>query len=282
MGTGIAYPGAFSLAVPVSIVHNGMAMSSDNDEWIDLGNAHFTRGMLAELEQRVVLREFSRYVEEVLGKINDGKEATVYLCRARADVVDGGDALAAKMYRARKFRAFSTESQYADSRYVRDRRMRKAIQGRTKKGRAASRHLWIDREWEALTSLFAAGASVPKPYAQCADGILMEFLGVDGVRAPALAEIRLDPAEAERALASLTRDLEILLDCGYVHGDLSPYNVLYLDGAARMIDLPQAVRIDETPDAWILFHRDVDNLTRYFAKTGVMSDPIDLAARLWR
>ena len=88
--------------------------------------------------------------------------------------------------------------------------------------------------------------------------------------------------EAESAFASLTRDLEILLDCGYVHGDLSPYNVLYLDGAARMIDLPQAVRIDETPDAWTLFHRDVDNLTRYFTRNGVMSDPIDLAIRLWR
>jgi len=256
-------------------------MSSHDDEWIDLGNAHFTRGMLTDLEQRVVLREFSSYIEEVLGKVNDGKEATVYLCRARADVAGGVESLAAKMYRARKFRAFSTESQYADSRYVRDRRMRKAIKGRTKKGKQASRHMWIDREWQALTSLCEAGASVPKPYAQCADGILMEFLGADGERAPSLAEVRLERDAADRAFVSLIRDLEILLDCGFVHGDLSPFNVLYLDGAARMIDLPQAVRIDETPDAWTLFHRDVANLARYFAKCGCVSDTWSLVTRLW-
>jgi RIO kinase 1 len=109
----------------------------------------------------------------------------------------------------------------------------------------------------------------------------MEFLGNDGQRAPSLAEIRLDRDAAAQALASLIQDLEILLDCGLVHGDLSPFNVLYLEGAARMIDLPQAVRIDETPDAWALFHRDVDNLVRYFAKCGWLSDTMHLVMRLW-
>src|SRR5262245_56361633 len=225
-------------------------MSSHDDEWIDLSDAQFTRGMLGGLEQRVVLREFSSYVSDVEGMVNDGKEATVYRCRARPTLPDWTAEppalLAAKMYRARKFRAFATESQYLDGRDVRDRRMRKAIQGRTRKGKRASHHLWIDREWDALNLLHAAGASVPKPYAHCADGILMEYLGHGPTRAPALVELHLEPEEAERVFTSLVRDLEILVQCGLVHGDLSAFNVLYLDDAPRMIDLPQAVRIDDT------------------------------------
>jgi RIO kinase 1 len=81
---------------------------------------------------------------------------------------------------------------------------------------------------------------------------------------------------------SLVRDLEILVQCGLVHGDLSAYNVLFLDAAPRVIDLPQAVRIEDAQDAWALFHRDVDNLSRYFARHGLAVDPIVLAIGIWQ
>ena len=48
-----------------------------------------------------------------------------------------------------------------------------------------------------------------------------------------------------------------------MHGDLSAYNVLYLDDTPRMIDLPQATRIDDADDPWPLFHRDVSNICDY-------------------
>jgi RIO kinase 1 len=255
-------------------------MASDGDEFIDLAGANFTRGVLGDLEQRVVLREFSGYVTAVEGRINDGKEATVYLCRGRPDAVDA-EFLAAKIYRARKFRAFATESRYRNPDKMRDRRLAKAIKGRSRTGQRASHHLWIDREWQALNALFDAGASVPKPYARCDDGVLMEFVGNAGVAAPALAESRLPPQDAERVFALLLGDIEILLDCGFVHGDLSAFNVLYLDGRPRLIDLPQAVNIDEVSDAWSLFYRDVENLCRYVTKCGVAADPLDIALRLW-
>jgi RIO kinase 1 len=171
-----------------------------------------------------VVREFSNYVTSVEGRVNDGKEATVYLCRGRPDVVDA-ESLAAKIYRARKFRAFATESRYRNPAKMRDRRMAKAIKERSRVGQRASHGLWIDREWQALNVLFEAGACVPKPYARCEDGVLMEFIGRDGVRAPALAELRLAPALARAAFERLLVDVEILLDCGLVHGDLSAFNV---------------------------------------------------------
>jgi len=254
-------------------------MSSYDDESIDLARAGFTRGSLAELERRVVLREFSTWVSDVTRKVNDGKEATVYLCSGRPDAP--AEHLAAKMYRARKFRAFATEGRYINPEKMRDRRLAKAIRGRSREGLRASHHLWIDREWQALDVLFDAGASVPKPWARCGDGILMEFLGRDGECAPALSELKLGVDAATRALERLLRDVEILLACGLVHGDLSAFNVLYLDDVPRLIDLPQAVRIDDAPDACSLFYRDIDNLCRYFTKCGVGTDALGIARRLW-
>ena len=256
-------------------------MSSKEIDSSDLSRPTFTRVSLATAEREVIAREFSNYVDEVVGMINDGKEATVYLCRARTDVADV-DHLAAKMYRARKFRAFSNEATYINTDKVRDRRMAKAMRQKTRHGRDAAHHHWIGREWQMLEELHAAGASVPKPYMHCSDGILMEYIGRNGERAPALAELRLDREEAERAFPMVVRDIEIMLECGIVHGDLSAYNILYLDETPRLIDLPQATRIDDASDPWTLFHRDVSNVCEYFRKRGLEVDTLDLALGLWR
>jgi len=259
----------------------GIFMSSKDDDFIDLTRPNFLRGSLAAAERQVIEQEFSSYVTEVVHKINDGKEATVYLCRARADVV-GVDYLAAKMYRARKFRAFASDSAYVNTDRIRDRRLAKAMRQHSRRGRLIAHHQWIDREWQMLELLHDAGASVPRPVARAHGGILMEYLGVGLERAPALAEIRLAPLDMQRVFDSVVRDLEILLACGVIHGDLSAYNIMYLDDRPRLIDLPQAMPIDDAPDPWALFHRDVVNVAEHFSKRGVAVDPLDLALRLWQ
>ena len=256
-------------------------MSSNDDEFIDLTRPSFLRGSLAAAERHVIEQEFSSYVTGVVHKINDGKEATVYLCSARTDVV-GADHLAAKMYRARKFRAFASDSTYVNTAKMRDRRMAKAMRKHTRHGRHAAHHQWIDREWQMLELLHEAGVSVPRPVARCDGGILMEYLGVGLERAPSLAEARLSRDEAERAFHLVVRDIEAMLSCGVIHGDLSAYNILYLDDRPRMIDLPQAMRIDHAPDPWALFHRDVANVAGHFERCGVDVDGLGLALRLWR
>jgi RIO kinase 1 len=256
-------------------------MASKEIDSTDLARPAFTRGALAAAEQQVIERDFSSHVTDVVGMINDGKEATVYLCRARADVC-GVEHLAAKMYRARKFRAFASDATYVNPDKIRDRRKAKAMRQRTRHGRAAAHLHWIDREWQMLQLLHGAGASVPKPYLQCSDGILMEYVGRGGERAPTLHELRLSPEQARGAFEQVVRDIEILLDCGVVHGDLSAYNILYLDETPRLIDLPQATRIDDASDPWTLFHRDIANVCEYFRKHGVDVDGLDLALQLWR
>jgi RIO kinase 1 len=252
------------------------------DDGIDLARPRFLRGSLREMEQRVVLDEFMQYITDVVATVNDGKEATVYLCRAKREV--GVEHLAAKVYRARKFRAFANESTYVQTRRMRDRRLAKAVRGRSRKGRQAMHVMWQRREWDALVNLHAAGASVPIPYAFGERGILMEYVAGDGVLtgAPVLSECRLTVAEAQTVWHAVRRDIECLLDCGLVHGDLSAYNILMADGRARLIDLPQAVQIDEAPDAWLLFLRDVENVCSYFERQGLTLDAVGEAHRLWR
>lgn len=249
---------------------------------IDLLADGFTRGQLAGLEQRMIMEVFSKHVAEVAGTVSGGKEATVYLCRTRAERRIAGGYAAAKVYRGKRFRAFRNNADYADSRHVGDRRLAKAIRNRTRVGQRASHHLWVQREWDVLSVLHDAGASVPQPLDVAPDAVLMELIGTDGVPAPQLSHVRLERPEARRALDALLEDVEILLDCGLVHGDLSPYNVLYHDGRPRLIDLPQAVDTTGPADAWTLFHRDVDNVCSHFRRQGVDEDALAVAMRLWR
>ncbi|MGE0621068.1 MAG: RIO1 family regulatory kinase/ATPase [Pseudomonadales bacterium] len=250
-----------------------------DDGTIDLMGGGFTRGMLAEMEQKMLLEVFSAHIESVTGKINDGKEATVYQCRAKPG--RGVDWYAAKVYRARRFRGFANNAEYTDTGRLRDRRMAKAIRKGTRTGRQASQRLWVDQEWAAMTALHEAGASVPVPVNHGPDAVLMEFVGTDGEPAPMLTRVRLDPEAARQAYESLKRDVALLLDCGLVHGDLSAYNVLYQAGRPRLIDLPQAVSLDGALDAWALFHRDVENLGDYFRRQGLDVDVTGDALTLW-
>ena len=161
-------------------------MSTRDDDSFDLSRPTFKRGQLAAAECQVIEFEFASCVQAVLGKIDDGKEATVYLCRTRADACDR-PFLAAKMYRARIFRAFANDSAYRNPGRMRDRRLAKAMRQRSRKGVHAAHLQWVDREWEALSALYAAGASVPQPYLRCSNGILMEYLGDADGSAPSLA-----------------------------------------------------------------------------------------------
>lgn len=244
---------------------------------IDLLNSDYRRGQLAELETEMLLQVFSGSIAAVAGQINDGKEATVYCCLGHQD-----QHYAAKVYRDRRFRAFANESTYLDPNSVGDRRLAKAIRKRSKIGRRTSQRLWIQREWQALNMLYEAGASVPEPLDHAPDAILMELIGTGNEAAPMLAQVQLNQPEAERAWRCIIDDIETLLSCGLIHGDLSAYNILYHQGQPRLIDLPQVLDIDGPGDSWTLFHRDISNIAGYFARQGLEIDALDLAIRLWQ
>ena len=244
---------------------------------IDLLSGRFLRGELAELEQKMLLEVFSKYVSHVDGMVNDGKEATVYRCLGHDN-----EYYAAKVYRDRRFRAFANESSYLDAASIGDRRLTKAIRKRTKIGRRTSQHLWINREWQALNMLYEAGASVPEPLDKAPDAILMELVGSEGAAAPMLAQLKLDKTAAEKAFKAILLDIEKLLDCELIHGDLSAYNILYHNCRPRLIDLPQVLDIHGAGDNFAPFLRDIENIATFFERQGLTVDALDISIKLWR
>ena len=245
-------------------------MPYKDHEPIDLAAANFVVGQLEGFEKDNITNAFAGFVDEVLGKINDGKEATVYLCRADADAIASGTVdqpyLAAKMYRARKFRNFENDRSYRNFDKMRDKRLARAMRGKTRKGQRAFHGQWIESEWQSLTRLWELGVRVPRPYLHYADGILMGYIGTDAGPAPRLINCRLDDSTAGILLAAILDDLKLMIEGNLVHGDFSAYNILFDGERHTIIDVPQAVDTRVSPDAYNLFQRDLINLEKYFSR----------------
>ncbi|MHC5038074.1 MAG: RIO1 family regulatory kinase/ATPase domain-containing protein [Planctomycetota bacterium] len=244
-----------------------------------LTEGDFKRELLRDFEREHLLDTFKTYVSEVLQPINDGKEATVYPCLARPST--GAKLFAAKVYRARKFRAFRKDRAYYLNRHCLDGRMARAMKSGTQRGRTMSHQAWIQSEWNALRQLYAGGADVPEPLALSDNAILMEFIGDETKAAPMLAHVKLGNEEGRQVFHDLLRNIETFLACDLVHGDLSAFNVLYWRGRAVIIDVPQAIDLRQGKDNLPLLMRDVRNLCTYFAKQGVFVDADSLAIDLW-
>ena len=77
-------------------------------------------------------------------------------------------------------------------------------------------------------------------------------------------------------------NIELWLACDRIHGDLSPYNMLYWDGAITIIDFAQAVDPRYNPAVGELLARDIARVCQYFTRFGVESDASALASDLWQ
>jgi RIO kinase 1 len=216
-------------------------------------------------------------IDDVLGVVKSGKEATVYLCSASA-----GALLAAKVYRSREVRQFANAATYQEGRLRGvTRRDARAMTQKSRAGREMAFGRWVSDEDATLTLLYASGVAVPAPIAMSERVIVMEYVGDERAPAPVLASVRLDRDEAERVFALLIRNVEKMLACDRVHGDLSAYNVLYHNGDLRIIDFPQAVDARFNSNARSLLERDIDNLCRHFERLGVRAEGYRIARELW-
>jgi len=228
------------------------------------------------------LSEFfeAEWITEVVREVKSGKEGTVYCCRAAART--GHDLLAAKVYRPPEHRLFHNRAVYEEGRWIGDRRLGRALAKKTRVGRALGADIWGAHEYETLALLHGAGAAVPKPVARSGQALLMTYVGDLDRAAPLLQHAEIPSDEAASLFRRLLREIGLWLGCGRVHGDLSPYNILYWNGEPTVIDFPQAVDIETNPQARALLTRDVTNLCRFFARYGVRADPEMVAFDLWR
>jgi RIO kinase 1 len=218
-------------------------------------------------------------ISEVLYTVKSGKEATVYCCQAQPSM--GVDLLAAKVYRPRNNRGFKNDSMYQEGRVILKGQVRRAVENKTRFGRKAQFAIWVNYEFEALNTLYKAGADIPRPLASTDNAILMEYVGDRQWAAPALQHVELHRGDARRVFDQLMGNVELWLAHNYIHADLSAYNVLYWMGKARIIDFPQVVDPRFNPNALTLLTRDIENICRYVARYGLERDGQRIAQELW-
>lgn len=229
-----------------------------------------------------------QWISDVLRRVKGGKEASVYLCRAGAEV--NAEFIAAKVYRPRSLRNLKNDHAYREGRdnlddegkVVLDDGMQHAMQKRTEYGRNLLHQSWIAYEFTSMQVLKAAGADVPEAYEMAHNAILMSYVGdLDGC-APTLSEISLERTEARGLFERVLYNIDLLLSKERIHGDLSAYNILYWDGAITLIDFPQVVSPKVNRNAYSIFERDVTRVCEYFAKQGVHANPRKIASDLWK
>lgn len=215
-----------------------------------------------------------------LGLLKTGKEADVFLVERRL----GGRAnvLAAKRYRKFEDRLFRNDARYRTARRTGESRLDKAMAEGNRAGMAFRARLWLATEFSTLSRLWSAGAPVPYPVQSLGNELMVELIGSPEQVAPRLVHARLDRGSPElrSAWQQLAEALHVMVRCGVVHGDLSPYNLLWDDGRLVVIDLPQAVDPIAHPEGIALLERDVTTVTTWFRRNGVEIDADALFASL--
>lgn len=242
---------------------------------------------MTPLEHEVLLGLLESFLDdslitEVLEVVQGGKEATVFRCRAAPST--GRDYVAAKVYRPMERRNFKNDSIYQQGRVILSQRAKRAYENRSDFGRQVQYGRWVNSEYATQQALYEAGADVPEPLACNGSAIVMEWLGSDDQAAVQLRHARFERGEAIDLHDRLMTNIELMLRNNVIHGDLSPFNVLYLsrEQGVRIIDFPQAVDPRENRNACELLFRDVENIGRFFERFGVRSDPGRFASRLWK
>jgi RIO kinase 2 len=127
------------------------------------------------------------------------------------------------------------------------------------------------KEFEALSTLYPKGISVPKPIKQNRHVIVMSI--IEGAELYYL-EIPNPRKVLDEILLNIKKAYK---DAGIIHADLSPYNIIVqLDEHILIIDWPQYVTIKH-PNAEQLLQRDVQNVLSFFRqKLRLETDPKDI------
>ena len=215
------------------------------EEWKTYKNVFdkFTENVLLKLQGQ-------GHFDELLGPLTLGKEANVFVGSRRDGFV------AIKIYRTMNCN-FNKMHDYLihDERYMSIKNnKRKVIMS------------WVQREF---TNLLIAREKihVPTPYAVSSNVLCMEFIGEGRVPAPMLKDQV--PADIQVFYDKVRAAMEGLRESGLVHGDLSPFNILNLDGEPIFIDFSQTTTL-QSPNSRELYVRDLENVNNYFAKHGAV------------
>ncbi|MEM4295425.1 MAG: RIO1 family regulatory kinase/ATPase [Candidatus Anstonellales archaeon] len=177
--------------------------------------------------------------------ISTGKEAIVF----RAKTKTGFAAL--KIYKIETTHFIKrTDYLYGDPRFK-----------HVKKSIADIVYAFTKKEYKNLLIAEKAKINAPKAYYQEKNVIVMQFLGIDGLPFPKLAELK----EVEKDyFYSIIEDIRKLYKAGLVHSDLSEFNILAGD-KPYIIDFAQGV-LTSHPYADVFLKKDIENIVTFFNK----------------
>ncbi len=116
-----------------------------------------------------------------------------------------------------------------------------------------------EREYERLESLYP-DVSVPRPIDHNRHAIVMEKM--DGVE---LSRAKLESAQVVGVLDLVVREMATAYREGFVHADMSEYNVFVSESGVTVFDWPQAVPT-EHDNAEEFLERDLRNIVGYFRR----------------
>jgi RIO kinase 1 len=232
------------------------------------------------------------FIHDVLALVKGGKEASVYRCAAILDNGNEAPLLAAKVYRPRMFRQLRNDALYREGRMVltgeghevreNERRVMRALSKKTAYGDQVAHTSWLMHEFTTMQTLYEAGAAVPKPVSASENAILMSYIGDAYIAAPILQLVELETDELVPLFNEVIRNVELMLEHGLIHGDLSAYNILYWDGAITLIDFPQVAGCHSNSSAYMILQRDIERICQYFAGQGLERDASTIMGYLWK
>ncbi|KAL3317780.1 Serine/threonine-protein kinase RIO1 [Cichlidogyrus casuarinus] len=230
----------------------------------DKSNRATTDHALDARSKTIIFRMMSQEIfDEINGCISTGKEANVYHAISKS----AGN-LALKVYMT-SIMPFKSRDKYVAG----DFRMRKHY-NTSSSFKFVSK--WAEKEYRNLKRITQTGLiKCPEPLKLKGVVLLMSFVGKDAVPAPKLKDAASFCCEPEDSPNWPALYCETLLymrvlyqKCRLVHGDLSEYNMLYLDGHVWIIDVSQAVE-HEAPKALEYLRTDCHNVNSFFRKMGV-------------
>ncbi len=190
-------------------------------------------------------------MEKIDYAVSTGKEANLYRAKAKRGYV------AVKIYKIETTVFFKRKKYiFSDPRFnFRKMDERKLI------------YLFASKEFKNLKIAENAKVSAPSPYFHENNIVVMKFLGRKGLPFPKLSEIYKSIEEKEELFYNIINDVEKLTKKGFVHGDLSEYNILYDPEREKhyFIDFGQGT-VRGNPNFEKFLRRDLENLVSFFKK----------------
>ncbi len=190
--------------------------------------------------------ESDGYIGSLIGPIGSGKESYVFLTTDYK-----GREAAVKIHR-HNIQSFNKIPTYLRLRGFKTGGFLKKIDD------------WSRFEYTFMEKAFNAGINAPEPYRLFNNIIVMQFIG-EGV-IPAKPAVKDTNFDIDRWYAKLVSFIVRMGRKGFVHGDLSPYNILNFKGEPYLIDFSQSLKLTSLTNDFLL--RDIRNINNWFVRLG--------------